>query len=204
MRSAIRTIPTVALLVALALPTAAAEGDGEEVVARLHSALIEVAGAEPAPELGQRIELLGPVIRRTHDLATMGRLTVRRYWRGWSEEQRAVFLDAFERLSVATYANRFSGISADTFELIDTEVLSNQQAEVHALIRRPEADDVSIDYLLRDAGEGWRIVNVLADGVSELSLMGSEFFGILEAGGFSALIEELESRIAELSESAPG
>lgn len=203
MRSAIRTIPAAAALLVLTLAASAAEGDVENVVARLHSALIDVAATAPAPGLEQRIEVLGPVIRQTHDLATMGRLTVRRYSRGWSEEQRTTFLDAFESLSVATYASRFSGISADTFELIDSQVLGDRQAEVRALIRRPAAEDVSMDYLLRDDGEGWRIVNVLADGVSELSLMGSEFFGVLEDGGFAALIDELESRVAAISASEP-
>jgi len=177
---------------------AASDDDAIAVVARLHSALLAVAAEQPAPSLGQRYEELAPVIRDTHDLATMGRLTVRRFWRQWGEDQRDAFSDAFERLSITTYASRFAGVGPDTFAILGGSASGEGLYDVDAVIRRVDADDVPMRYQLRLENAQWRIINVFADGVSELSLMGSEYFDILEAGAFEDLIAELESQIAEL------
>jgi phospholipid transport system substrate-binding protein len=189
------------LIAALAFTALADAAPGDEavaVIARLHDSLIEVAAEEPELTLEQRVETLGPVVRETHDLTTMARLTVRRFWRRWTDEQRAAFGDVFDRLSITTYASRFAGVGPDTFALIGASAVEGDLADVNALIRRHDADDVPMRYRLQLQGDSWRIINVFADGVSEISLMGSEYFDILESGGFEDLIAELESQIAAL------
>jgi phospholipid transport system substrate-binding protein len=177
---------------------AAPVDDAIAVIARLQQTLVTVAELEPDPGIAGRFERLAPVIGETHDLATMGRLTVRRFWRDWSESQRAAFTDAFVRLSVATYASRFSGVGPETFGIVGGVEDGAERVEVHSLVRRRDADDVPIDYLLQLQDGNWRIVNVFADGASDLSLMASEYYAILESDGFDALLAEIEARIAVL------
>jgi len=177
---------------------AAANEDAAAVVARLHSALVEVAADERVLSLDQRGELLAPVITETHDLAGMARLTVGRYWRGWTEEQQSAFLSIFEHLSITTYASRFSSVGADVFELVASEAVGADSAVVVALIHRPDDEAVEMNYDLRLSGdpERWRIVQVRPDGVSELSLMRSEYYEILGSGDYDDLVETLRFQIA--------
>ncbi|HUF72001.1 MAG TPA: ABC transporter substrate-binding protein [Gammaproteobacteria bacterium] len=193
----ISTLVAAALLL-VARAHAAPADDAAAVIERLYSALVTVATTEPAPALGQRVEALAPVIESTHDLATMGRITVRRFWTEWDEAQRERFLDAFERLSVTTYASRFAGVRPGTFAVLGAEAVDENRVEVDAVIRRRDAGDVTMDYLLQLDDTGWRIVNVEADGVSELSLMRSKYFAILDSGDLDDLIGELEAEIAAL------
>ena len=182
----------ITALTCMAPVRAAPADEAIAVIERLHGRLVEVAATEPAPSLERRFEALAADIRETHDLTTMGRLTVRRYWRGWSEDQRTAFSDAFERLSITTYASRFANIGPDAFAVIDAAEAGDDVYEVNAVIRRSDAADVPMRYQLQLDGENWRIINVFADGVSELSLMRSEYFDILESGGLEALLSELE------------
>jgi len=191
-----RVLAGVAFFVAWPLAGAGPEDEAIGVVERLHGALVEAAAAEPAPDLAGRYDALAPVITETHDLATMGRLTVRRFWRDWSETERDAFLATFERLSITTYASRFASIGPDSFEILGSETVGDDRAEVSALIRRRDADDVPMTYLMQTDGERWRIINVFADGASELSLIASEYYAILESGTLDDLIAEVESRIA--------
>jgi phospholipid transport system substrate-binding protein len=174
---------------------AAAEDDAIAVIASLHSAILAEAGQELSLE--PRVAALAPVIGETHDMETMARLTVRRFWRDWSDDQRQRFRQAFERLSITTYASRFSGVGPDTFEIVRGEVVDEGNAEVQALIHRPEGEPVEMNYDLREEGGSWRIVQVRADGVSELSLMRSSYYEIIESEGFDGLIENVESEIAD-------
>jgi phospholipid transport system substrate-binding protein len=190
--------------VVLGLPGAAVAADLDDavaVVAGLHAALVDIAGREPQPNAAERVQLLAPIVIDSHDLARMGRLTVRRFWNDWSEDDRERFLNAFERLSIATYASRFAAIGPDMFEILDSE-LDDDTAEVQARIRRTNGEaDVPMDYTLGFDGEHWRIINILADGTSELYIMGSRYFEILDAGDLDDLIADIETEIErELSQ----
>ena len=56
---------------------------------------------------------------------------------------------------------------------------------------------VRFDYVLRQTNDGWRIVNVLADGVSDLALKRVEYRAILQRDGFQALIDMLKDKIVQ-------
>jgi phospholipid transport system substrate-binding protein len=198
----LRVLPlaTLALAACLCRPQAVAAAEAADavaVVAGLHSALVEVAGLEPPRDVAERTRLLAGEVAAAHDFARMGRLTVRRFWGDWSEAERQSFLEVFERFSVATYASRFGGVGPDTFEIVGSEAIRDDQAEVNSRIQRREGAAVALDYTLSFDGERWRIVSVLADGASELSLMAAEYYDILQAGNLEDLIAVLEARIAE-------
>ena len=53
-----------------------------------------------------------------------------------------------------------------------------------------------VDYILGQGKEGWRIINVLADGVSDLALKRVEYRSILSKKGFPVLIDMLKKKIA--------
>jgi phospholipid transport system substrate-binding protein len=198
----ISSLGLAALLPGLALraPAASAAGvaDAVVVIERLQAALVEVAEIEPDLNLAARYDRLAPVVLETHDLATMARLTVRRFWREWSEEDRAAFTDVFVRLSITTYASRFAAVGPDTLAVLGGSEDGAERVEVNALVRRTAAEDVPMDYLLQLEDGQWRIINVFADGASELSLMAAEYYDIIESRGFDALLATLEDKIAAL------
>jgi phospholipid transport system substrate-binding protein len=197
-----RTVAHIAVVVGLFCQAAFAFADDEpvDVIGHLHQALVDAATAEPALDFAARYERLAPVIVETHDLATMGRVTVRRFWPKMTETERTRFSDAFERLSIASYASRFASVGPETFGIIGTEPIGSGRVRVNAVIHRRDADDVPMEYQL-DAKTGrWRIVNVVADGVSELSLMASGYAATLEAEGFEGLLADIAAETATLEQ----
>jgi len=55
---------------------------------------------------------------------------------------------------------------------------------------------VHLDYVLHRSSRGWRIVNVVADGVSDLALKRVEYTAVLRKRGFESLLSDLEHKIA--------
>jgi phospholipid transport system substrate-binding protein len=175
-----------------AVPTAPAE-----VVAALHAGIV-AAAADPARGVEARYAELEPIVERTHDLPYIAELSIRRSWSGLTEDQRQRFLAAFSRLSVMTYAARFGSASATTFEISDSENDSNGRVLVHAAINRANDPVVSLVYLLHETDDGWKIINILADQVSDLALKRAEYARVLGSGTIDDLIAELESQANEL------
>ena len=116
-----------------------------------------------------------------------------------SEPDRARYIAAFERLSVMTYASRFKNVTADTFKAGERSSESrSDRARISAAIARPSDGDVTLDYQLQRRGDEWKIINIIADGVSDLALKRAEYQRVLGAGTIDDLIRHIDEQVAEL------
>jgi phospholipid transport system substrate-binding protein len=193
---------------ALAIVAVAGRGHGAEIavdtpeatVASLQQGLIAAASAPANAAIEQRYRALEPVIVATHDLPYIAEFALRRQWPSLGEADRERFVAAFERLSVMTYAARFEAVGADTFRAITAAPAeASGRAQVSTAVKRAEQPDVSLEYLLQRDDSGWRIVNVVADGVSDLALKRAEYQRVFARGGIDALVAELEAQTERLT-----
>ena len=133
------------------------------------------------------------------DVEFMARKAVGRHWKTASEDERARYVDAFERFMVANWAGRLDGYSGQRFETLGEEPARMETVVVKTVLVDPEGDDVELNYRMRQVGGRWMIVDVYMDGtVSELALRRSEFSSIVKRESFDALIEALDAKIAKL------
>jgi phospholipid transport system substrate-binding protein len=142
------------------------------------------------------------VVNASFDFPTIARVVLGRVWGTLTDGERERFLAVFSELSVVTYAARFDSHTDERFVTLGS---APGRAEGEALVRtalqRPASGKppVSLHYLLRRGPDGvWRVVNVVADGVSDLSLKRTEYAGILRGGNIASLIERLEAQIRDL------
>jgi len=192
-----------AMLAALALPTrraVAAESDPAAIPIRaFYDALL--AAMKQASQLGVRgrYDKLAPVIRSTFDLPAMTRIAVGPDWTSIPPEQQTALLESFARMTIATYANRFDGYSGQSFEVDPETQPRNNGRIVRTKLLRPKEEPVVLNYLMRGAGESWKIVDIYLSGtISELATQRSEFGAILKSGGPAALIESLRQQYDKL------
>ena len=167
------------------------------VVARLHDTLGEL-GTESEADVDRRYEMLAPVITATHDLPYIARFVLRRSWKDLSPNQQASFSQLFETLSIMNYASRFAGLDRDALRILHAEHLGASRAQVIASLSTADDRTVALSYTLHLKGEEWRIINIIADGVSDLALRRSEYTRLLENDGFTGLVSHIETQIADL------
>ncbi len=167
-------------------------------VEALHEGLINLSFAQDVGDLAQQAEGLRPLIAATHDLQYIAEFTIRRHWANLSDDDGAAFVQSFGRLSVMTYASRFGALSADSLSIHESRSLASGRAEVIASIKRAEDVDIPLEYVLHETDSGWRIINVVADGVSDLALKRAEYQRVLSDGSIADLIEVLEQQTAAL------
>lgn len=198
---------TVAVLLTTAASAAPSAGADEPlepatpVIEKLHDALIEVMKQADTLGFEGRYERLEPVIRSTFDLDFMAEKALGRYWRDLSEADQKRVRDIFDRFTLSTYANRFSGFSGEHFETREEKAAPRDTVFVRTrLVRTDGEPPVEINYRLHRTPEGWRVIDVLLRGtVSELALRRSEYSSVIQRDGFEALVETLEQKIADLA-----
>ncbi len=170
-------------------------------VERLNDILLQVM--QEADQLGYegRYETLQPVLSEVYNFPVMAQIVVgRTNWRSLSEAQQQELVDAFTRMSIATFAARFDGYSGQSFEVVDAEPAPRGGVLVRSQLVRPEDEPVQLNYVLREFGDRWRILDVLLNGsFSEMSRQRAEFTSVLRNEGFEELISEIEGVTARLS-----
>ena len=168
------------------------------VVDELHNQLFAVAN-DSTLTFDERVFELTPIVKASYDFEYISRFVLRRSWRDLERSQKDEFISAFQRLSVANYANRFSDIAAEN--LVITEVLpaNGDRVQVDSRLQSDELD-LMLSYTLR-GGEGghWAIVNLIADGVSDLALRRAEYSRVFKDKGFDGLLVHVEGQISDLN-----
>lgn len=170
------------------------ESTPRDVINRLHETLIE--SMQQADELGYqgRYNLLLPVIKDSFDFTTIARVVLGSYWIKLDEQQQKQFLDVFSTLSIANYADRFDGYAGEKFEyLVDDAMKKGRVLVKTQLVTNDRV--IPFNYVLQPGSDRWRIINVIADGISDLSLKRADYTTIMKKEGFNELVRKLQEKI---------
>ena len=170
------------------------------VVESLHGELLETM--QKAKTLGYqgRFDKLRAALGVSFDLEFMARKAVGRSWKKFTEPEQERWLDSFQRVTCANYADRFTGFSGQSFETLGVDPASHETVMVRTRLVDPEGDNVALNYRLIETPDGWRIIDVYLDGtVSELALRRSEYSAVIKRDGLDELVASIDRRVDELA-----
>lgn len=156
-----------------------------------------LAVMKQAKELGVRgrYEKLAAPIQATFDLAAMTRIAVGGSWNSIPSDVQTALIDSFTRMTIATYANRFDGYSGERFEVEPESETRSTGRIVHTKLLQSNGEAVTLNYLMRESGASWKVIDVYLTGtISELATRRAEFAQILKSGGASALVDSLRHK----------
>ncbi len=190
----------VLILLALVLghPMAHGASTPDATVADLHQALLGIMQSADQLGFSGRLERITPVVESSFDFESITRVAMGRHWQQMSEPQQQRSNQLLRKLTVNSYADRFSGYSGESFKLLAVEEGRRGQQIVRTELVRVKDEPVQLDYILKQHSGQWRIINVLANGVSDLSLKRAEYGSIITKQGTAALLQQIDAQIKRL------
>ena len=146
-----------------------------------------------------RYSNLESAVTNSHDLPKIARVIVGKEWEKLSEDQQKKLEDLIVRLSIASYAHNFKDYGGESFTYDSEEETTRGGILVHSHFNIPNDKPVKFDYMLKETGPSWRIINIVANGVSDLALKRSEYTSILQKEGFDSLVSKIDDKINDYS-----
>lgn len=183
------------LLTASAFAQTESSASAKQIVEKFQSDLIAVMKEGKQLGYAGRYEKLKEAVINSHDLSKIARIVVGKEGEKLSEEQQQKLDEAFSKLSIASYAHNFKDYSGESFVFDSEEQTTRGGVVIHSHLVIPDDKPVKFDYMLKEKGNSWRIINIIANGVSDLALKRSEYTTILQREGFDALIAKINEKI---------
>lgn len=123
------------------------------------------------------------LLAASFDLPAIGRFVLGKYWRRASLEERAEFNSLFQDHVAAAIARRLDDIEGDVLKVDQARMERPGLAVVGSRVVRTEGAPVKIDWRLHHGKAGWRIIDIVVEGVSLALAQRAEFAGIVRNNG---------------------
>jgi phospholipid transport system substrate-binding protein len=193
-------LSALALCLTTQVPSALAEEPAPAVIQTFYAGLIDVMKQAQALGFDGRFKKLEPLVDNSYDLPLMTRITVGPQWNTLTPDQQDKVKQSFRAYTIATYASRFDGFSGEKFEVSPTtEPSQGSDLIVSTKLIVKTGDPIELNYLMRNAGAGWRVIDVFLSGtISELATRRSEFSAVLRRDGVDGLINTLNAHVKEM------
>ncbi|WP_159712177.1 MlaC/ttg2D family ABC transporter substrate-binding protein [Geminicoccus flavidas] len=169
-------------------PSAFMDGVGQEVVA---------AFQDDSLNDQERLSRLVSILDKSVDFEIIGRLVIGRYWRQASPEQQQEFVDLFRQFTIQTIASQLRNYGGETYEITDERVVDDRDAVVSSKIVRVQGQPpANVDWRVRRSEDGFKIIDVVGEGVSAVVTWRQEYGEVLARSGFDGVIARLKEQIA--------
>lgn len=180
-----------------------AEAFNNQQAASFLSNLQETAAAELGDTSAsdqQKEQRFRKLFNESFDVPAIGRFVVGRYWRGASEADRAAFLDVFEDVMVQRFLPLLTENSDERFQIgtVTPDSRNPDMAIIASQIPRAEGEPYKVGWRIREKGDQYQILDIVAEGVSMVITLRSEYASVLKSSGgkISKLTAALREKVS--------
>jgi len=145
----------------------------------------------------QKKERFRKLARDSFDLPRISKFVLGINWRRATPEQREAFLDVFEGVNLQRFMPLCAKYADQKFTVDKTRQDKNKPRLyfVDSTIHRGEAEPVSIEWRIIKTDDRYKIIDVVAEGVSMVLTLRNEYGGVVKNEGIDGLIEKLRETI---------
>jgi len=142
-----------------------------------------------------RRDLLRKAIAPVFDFDEMARRSLGPNWRGRTEDERMRFAALFRELLENSYLGKIESYRGEEIRYV-REDLDRPYAQVSTLIVTGKGEEFPVNYrMLEKDAAGYRIYDVVIEGISLVGNYRSQFNDILRKSSFGEMMDRLHSTI---------
>jgi phospholipid transport system substrate-binding protein len=129
------------------------------------------------------------------DFNRMSRMVLGKYWGSATPDQQKQFIDQFRTLLIRTYASALSKYRDQTIDYKPLRADAGAtDVTVKTQINQPGGQPIPIDYSLVKNPNGWKVYDVVIEGISLVTNYRGQFSEIARQGGIDQVIQRLADK----------
>lgn len=123
------------------------------------------------------------LLNSSFDMATIGRFALGKNWKTATPAQQAEYQKLFKEMIVEVYSRRFNDYNGQKLEVTGATPDQNGDVVVNSSIIPPNGQTVKVDWRVRNKGNGYKVVDIIVEGVSMALTQRSDFDSVIQRGG---------------------
>jgi phospholipid transport system substrate-binding protein len=174
----------------------------DEPATMLRNAVDEVLSIAYSGRGNENLETrVRPALEKSFAFDIVTRQAMGPGWRQFSPAEQKRTTELFGELMIRTYSDRVVGTQRPKITYGTPVQLAPDRCEIPSRVTTSSSNDpVAATYRLIKLPAGWRVYDVLIEGVSFVGNYRAQFDGIIQKGGAPAAIRTLETKLAAPAE----
>jgi phospholipid transport system substrate-binding protein len=141
------------------------------------------------------VELVEVKVLPHFDFTRMTRLAMGKNWNKASDAQKETLVKEFRTLLVRTYSVSLSQYKNQKVDYKPAKIAAeDKEVMVKTSVIQPGGQPIPIDYRMAKTPQGWKVFDILVDGVSLVTNYRSEFNSQVEQAAVDGLIKSLSEK----------
>ena len=138
------------------------------------------------------LELVDAKVLPHFNFTRMTKLAVGKHWRTATAPQKQALETEFRNMLVRTYTKAFTVYRDQEVEIKPLKVADNAtEVTVKTMIVKPGTPSIPVNYDMEKTPEGWKVFDLVVEGVSLVTSYRSTFSEQIQKGGIDGLIKTL-------------
>lgn len=200
----LKKIILAAILACILLPVQARAETAEQALQNTIDRLLDIlkVQAQVGSEAhAQQRRQLREVIDDIFDYGELSSRTVGLHWKRFTPEEQERFVQAFTTLLGAQYLDRIQAFNNERVEFLGERHSSGGNVEIETRVVQPNRT-IPMAYRLMQTDKGWKVYDVIIEGVSLVKNYRSQFMEIMVNGTPEDLIRAVQQRVQQTSSGA--
>jgi len=143
----------------------------------------------------EQVKQIEVIVDKVFDYEKLSRQALGKNWNGITADQQQEFVKLFSKFLGQVYITKITSFPGSKIDFVGEVSLSPTVSEVRTQVLTKEAK-VPINYRLTNSEHGWRVYDVIVEGVSLLNNYRSQFHSILTNKPMEDLLAQLRAKVA--------
>lgn len=188
----------------IAVPAFAAELPPDQLIRQTTEEVLKIVRQDKDIQSGDKQKIIALVEAKVlphFNFTRMTQLAIGRGWRDATPQQRESLVKNFRTLLVRTYSNALNvpaALEATRSDPLEIKPLSikpdAKEAVVQSVYKGPNGPALPIDYRVERSPDGWKVYDVIVEGISLVTNYRSTFSDEIQRSGVDGLIKLLADR----------
>ncbi len=141
----------------------------------------------------EREEAIREAVSKVFDFREMAKRSLSRYWRKLNDKQRDEFVELYKRLLERTYLKRIEAYQNEKI-IYKGERIRGRFALVKTIVVTEKQVEIPVDYKLLKRKNGWKVYDVVIEGVSLVNNYRKQFKSIIRRSSYEGLVKMLKEK----------